>query len=438
MTDLRRPRPRRTSSSTTARPGTSGAGPCASASVQARTWTIVGDEQLVDEAIRVVDDEEPTVLGHAALGDRDLVASFEPEAHDRGDVQVGDGSAWRDASGRAWPRRRASLADAARDRPSRHRLRGPGRGGGRSGARARPACRPAAADTRRSGTFNRLVWLGDTYLELIGVFDRALAERSWIGGPTVRALDAGGGLATWAVATDDIDGDVARLNDGRRRPGRADRRRAPATRRQRSSGGGCPSRESWVLSDRRSSSSTTRPPPSGRRPTERREPRRSTRSAAPSDSRPWSCRSTDMPGTIATLMRTVRIGPFRPSLAGGGARDTAVGSQTLRLRPLPAIGGDRDWPVATIHLVVDAADRAADRRARRMPVRRRAGHVTRPDAAVRQGALGARRAERRDPRGARCLRAGPRDAHRRGPRAARPVPRRRTRASPGAWRPWAA
>ena len=56
------------------------------------------------------------------------------------------------------------------------------------------------------GTFNRLVWLGDTYLELIGVFDRAIAERSWVGAPTVRALDAGGGLATWAVATDDIDG----------------------------------------------------------------------------------------------------------------------------------------------------------------------------------------------------------------------------------------
>jgi hypothetical protein len=63
------------------------------------------------------------------------------------------------------------------------------------------------------GTYNRLVWLGDSYLELIGIFDRALAERSWIGAPAVRALDAGGGLATWAVATDDLDGDVARLND---------------------------------------------------------------------------------------------------------------------------------------------------------------------------------------------------------------------------------
>src|SRR5512140_1596858 len=61
------------------------------------------------------------------------------------------------------------------------------------------------------GTFNRLVWLGDSYLELIGVFDRALAEGSWIGAPTVRALDAGGGLATWALASDALDRDVADL-----------------------------------------------------------------------------------------------------------------------------------------------------------------------------------------------------------------------------------
>ena len=61
------------------------------------------------------------------------------------------------------------------------------------------------------GTFNRLVWLGDTYLELIGVFDRALAASSWIGRPTLRALDAGGGLATWAIATDAIDDEGAGL-----------------------------------------------------------------------------------------------------------------------------------------------------------------------------------------------------------------------------------
>ena len=63
----------------------------------------------------------------------------------------------------------------------------------------------------RLGTFNRLVWLADGYLELIGVFDRALALESWLGKPTLRALDRGGGLATLAVASDDIEHDVQRL-----------------------------------------------------------------------------------------------------------------------------------------------------------------------------------------------------------------------------------
>src|SRR5436305_10254030 len=61
------------------------------------------------------------------------------------------------------------------------------------------------------GTYNRLIWLGDTYLELIGVFDPIVAATSWVGAPTLRALEDGGGLATWAIATDSIDEDVARL-----------------------------------------------------------------------------------------------------------------------------------------------------------------------------------------------------------------------------------
>ena len=65
------------------------------------------------------------------------------------------------------------------------------------------------------GTFNRLAFLGDTYLELIGVFDRALAGSatgSAVARSTLAVLDAGGeGLASFALATDDIEGDVARL-----------------------------------------------------------------------------------------------------------------------------------------------------------------------------------------------------------------------------------
>lgn len=56
------------------------------------------------------------------------------------------------------------------------------------------------------GTFNRLIWLGDAYLELIGVFDPALAARSWLGKPVLEALHAGTVLVTWVIAVDDLDG----------------------------------------------------------------------------------------------------------------------------------------------------------------------------------------------------------------------------------------
>ena len=62
------------------------------------------------------------------------------------------------------------------------------------------------------GTFNRLIWLGDAYLELIGVFDTELASHSWLGRPILAALETGdsgpgdGGLVTWAIAVDDLAG----------------------------------------------------------------------------------------------------------------------------------------------------------------------------------------------------------------------------------------
>lgn len=66
-----------------------------------------------------------------------------------------------------------------------------------------------------AGTFNRLAFLGDTYLELIGVFDRALvlSSRTFAVGRAALALLDGGheGLATYALATDDIERDVRAL-----------------------------------------------------------------------------------------------------------------------------------------------------------------------------------------------------------------------------------
>jgi catechol 2,3-dioxygenase-like lactoylglutathione lyase family enzyme len=55
------------------------------------------------------------------------------------------------------------------------------------------------------GTFNRLIWLGDAFLELIGVADAGLAGRSWLGRPVLDALERGAGLVTWAIAVDDLD-----------------------------------------------------------------------------------------------------------------------------------------------------------------------------------------------------------------------------------------
>jgi hypothetical protein len=63
-----------------------------------------------------------------------------------------------------------------------------------------------------AGTRNRLVFLGDAYLELIGVWDRALALAHPIGAAVARALDAGApGLVTYALATDGARREVLSL-----------------------------------------------------------------------------------------------------------------------------------------------------------------------------------------------------------------------------------
>ena len=62
------------------------------------------------------------------------------------------------------------------------------------------------------GTFNRLAWLGDTYIELIGVFDPDLAAAGPVSRPVLAALMAGqSGLVTYALASDDAASDVSRL-----------------------------------------------------------------------------------------------------------------------------------------------------------------------------------------------------------------------------------
>ena len=64
---------------------------------------------------------------------------------------------------------------------------------------------------RRFGTVNRIAFLGDQYLELIGVIDQSLARHWPVGKATIDALERGGGLATYALVEDDLEAAVARL-----------------------------------------------------------------------------------------------------------------------------------------------------------------------------------------------------------------------------------
>ncbi len=62
------------------------------------------------------------------------------------------------------------------------------------------------------GTFNRLVWLADAYVELVGIEDRELALAKPFGRAVVRALEErGGGLVTYALTDDELEVTVAAL-----------------------------------------------------------------------------------------------------------------------------------------------------------------------------------------------------------------------------------
>jgi hypothetical protein len=63
------------------------------------------------------------------------------------------------------------------------------------------------------GSWNRIAWLADgSYLELIGIDDPELAGRSPVGAAAVRILhEHGGGLATYALAVENLEATVAGL-----------------------------------------------------------------------------------------------------------------------------------------------------------------------------------------------------------------------------------
>ena len=63
----------------------------------------------------------------------------------------------------------------------------------------------------RWGTANRIVPLGEEYLELVAAIDPDAAAASGFGRAVIGRADAGGGWVTFAVATDDLDAIASRL-----------------------------------------------------------------------------------------------------------------------------------------------------------------------------------------------------------------------------------
>ncbi len=198
------------------------------------------------------------------------------------------------------------------------------------------------------GTFNRLVWLGDTYLELIGIFDDGRAAASWLGSPASRAIAAGGGLATWAVASDDLRDDVDALRErgsdlagpipGERiRPdGRVVRWRLAAA----------PELDvelpPFLIEHDASSAEWTRADQAARQD-------------GPTRLTTLEIAVGDVSATIGKYLRTTGL-RFRPSLAGQGAREAAIGAQSLRIRPRRDPGA----PAVTVHLAMTGASGEAD------------------------------------------------------------------------------
>lgn len=182
------------------------------------------------------------------------------------------------------------------------------------------------------GTENRLAWLGDSYIELVTVFDRVLAEASWLGRPTLEARAKGGGLATWAVASDSIEADVAALREAGSdladpMPGERVRPDGRVVR--------------WQLA-RPSRLGPTDPPFLIQHETTAAEWSHDERAERAAEAHrlggPVRLEVLDLPmlnipAAIQSFGRAVGL-RFRPSLAGGGGRDASLGAQIVRLKPV--------------------------------------------------------------------------------------------------------
>jgi hypothetical protein len=181
------------------------------------------------------------------------------------------------------------------------------------------------------GTYNRLIWLGDSYVELMGVFDADLAAGSWWGAHILRVLGAGpAGYAGLALASDELAADIERLlgqgapisepiaGERRRSDGELVRWRIARLPEPDPDLGLCfliehdTSAAEWRPADRAARAAQTHPLGT---------PGRLARVELP---------VRDVRAATLRLLRQLGL-QFRPALAGHGARDAALGAQTLRL-----------------------------------------------------------------------------------------------------------
>ena len=204
------------------------------------------------------------------------------------------------------------------------------------------------------GSFNRLLWLGDSYIELLGIADPALAERAWFGQRALQVLDgSGAGYVGLSLASDDLTADMHGLHAQGSLLGTPE-----AGERARPDGGTVrwmvataePDHElgHLFLIEHDSAAAEWTPEDRALRAAETHSlggPARLARVELP---------VADMKRTTMRLHRDLGL-QFRPSLAGGGARDASVGEQLLRLIPARAA----PLPLVAVHGGTDAREAVA-------------------------------------------------------------------------------
>lgn len=181
------------------------------------------------------------------------------------------------------------------------------------------------------GTYNRLIFLGDSYLELMGVFDAALADGSWWGANIKRLLSgAAAAYAGLPLASDDLASDVVRLRalgspisdpipGERQRPdGEVVRWRVARLPEPDADLGLA------FLIEHDTTAAEWRPEDRAARAAEVHPLGTSARLAR------VELPVVDVRGATLRLLRQLGL-QFRPSLAGRGARDASIGTHTLRV-----------------------------------------------------------------------------------------------------------